>query len=155
MQTPQKPARELTDALAEWPAGDALDLASGAGRHSIWLRERGWRVTSIDREQADLEKHEYRIEPARWDLIVCWLYWQEDLLPAIAAGIRERGAVALAGKTSGRFVTSLANYRRAFSGWKEISSGEDERLAYFIASRSIAAQPASNTSGAVSRLMTR
>jgi 2-polyprenyl-3-methyl-5-hydroxy-6-metoxy-1,4-benzoquinol methylase len=56
------------------PPGRALDLACGSGRHSRWLAERGWQVTGIDREQADLEAHEYRVEPGAWDLIVCWLY---------------------------------------------------------------------------------
>ncbi len=70
----QEPARELTDAMQNVPPGRALDLACGSGRHSRWLAERGWQVTGIDREQADLEAHEYRVEPGAWDLIVCWLY---------------------------------------------------------------------------------
>ena len=71
------------------------------------------------------------IEPDSWDLIVCWLYWQPDLLPEIARGVREGGVVALAGKTSGRFATSLAQYREAFDGWTEIASGENESRAFF------------------------
>jgi SAM-dependent methyltransferase len=128
-----QPARELTDVLENVPPGRALDLACGGGRHSRWLAKRGWDVTGIDREQADLEKHEYTIEPGAWDLIVCWLYWQEDLLPAIAAGVRPGGIVALAGKTTGRFATSLAQYRRAFPGWTELASGESEHRAFMIA----------------------
>src|SRR3954467_2050626 len=114
------PANELTSVLQPVAPGRALDLACGAGRHSIWLTERGWEVTSVDREHAsgfpelrvpglliaDLEKHEFAIEPAQWDLIVCGVYWQPDLLPAIRAGVRPGGVVALAGKTSGRFATS-------------------------------------------------
>ncbi len=121
----------------------ALDLAAGKGRVSIWLAERGWDVTAVDLEigqipgvrtiRADLEKHEYRVAPNAWDLIVCWLYWQPDLLPEIAAGVREGGVVALAGKTSGRFATSLGNYRNAFPGWREMSSGEDEWRVFFFA----------------------
>jgi len=81
--------------------GDALDLACGKGRHSRWLAERGWRVTAVDIEpveirgvttiQADLEAGEYIIEPASWDLIVCWLYYQADLLPQIKKGLRPGG----------------------------------------------------------------
>ena len=85
--------------------------------------------------QADLEKHAYAITPDAWDLIVCWLYWQPDLLPRIAKGISKGGVVALAGKTSGRFATSLSNYTAAFKGWEEISSGEDQARAFFIARR--------------------
>src|SRR5579863_7843852 len=106
------PATELITALNGVPPGRALDLACGAGRHAIWLRDQGWQVTAVDHEiqdisgvtcyGADLEKHEFAIEPQAWDLIVCWLYWQQDLLPHIAAGLRPGGIVALAGKTEGR-----------------------------------------------------
>src|SRR5665213_4320610 len=128
------PSPELLNALSEMPPGRALDLACGSGRHALWLAEHGWDVTAVDIEacqipgarciQADLERHEYRIEPDAWDLIVCWLYWQPDLLPEIARGVRARGAVALAGKTTGRFATSLAQFREAFAEWAEIASGE-------------------------------
>ena len=139
------PAPELLSALSDAVPGRALDLACGSGRHARWLIEHGWDVTAVDAEQcdipgalcvrADLERHEYRIEPDMWDLIVCWLYWQEDLLPPIAAGLRPGGIVALAGKTTGRFATSLAQYRHAFTNWKQIAAGEDTQKAYLIASK--------------------
>jgi SAM-dependent methyltransferase len=139
------PAPEFAAALADIAPGRALDLACGSGRHARWLIERGWDVTAVDIEaveipgahfvRADLERHEYRIEPDVWDLIVCWLYWQPDLLPEIARGVREGGLVALAGKTTGRFATSLAQYREAFAEWAEIASGENEARAFFIAMR--------------------
>src|SRR5205823_1320491 len=34
--------------VADRPAGSALDLAGGVGRHAIWLAQRGWRVKLID-----------------------------------------------------------------------------------------------------------
>ncbi len=133
----------LLSILETLPPGRALDLACGAGRHSLWLAARGWEVTSVDVKpavvdgvhtiEADLERNEFAIEPARWDLILCWLYWQPDLLPRIAAGLKENGVAALAGKTSGRFATSLANYRGAFPGWIELEAGEEESRAFFIA----------------------
>lgn len=139
------PAPEFTAALADAAPGRALDLACGSGRHARWLAERGWDVTAIDAEpaeipgarflRADLEKHEFHIEPDVWDLIVCWLYWQPDLLPEIARGVREGGLVAMAGKTTGRFATSLENYRAAFAEWAEIASGENEAWVFFIAMR--------------------
>jgi len=142
-------ARELTDAIAHLPPGNGLDLACGGARHSVWLAQRGWRVTAVDLQieanfpggpairtiEANLEKDEFIIEPCAWDLIVCWLYWQPDLLPAIALGVRPGGVVALAGKTSGRFATSLAQYRAAFAGFTELSSGENEMRAFFIGRR--------------------
>ena len=123
--------------------GRALDLACGGGRHAIWLRERGWQVTAVDIAiqnidgvtcvQADLESNGFEIESGAWDLIVCWLYWQKNLLPAIAAGVRMGGHIALAGKTSGQFATSLERYRQAFTGWQELSIAQDEFKAWYIA----------------------
>jgi SAM-dependent methyltransferase len=132
---PKQPDPYLTAALENIPPGKALDLACGDGRHSRWLAERGWHVTGIDREQADLEKHEYQIEPKAWDLIVCWLYWQEDLMPEVAGGVRPGGIVALAGKTEGRFATSLENYRKVFQGWTELSAEQTSHRTHFIARR--------------------
>ncbi len=34
--------------LYDVPAGDAVDLAAGEGRHALWLAGRGWRVTAVD-----------------------------------------------------------------------------------------------------------
>ncbi len=125
----------------------ALDLACGKGRHSLWLAELAWKVTAVDLVpvsipgvefiQADLEKHEFTIVPESWDAIVCWLYWQADLMPEIAAGVREGGMVALAGKRFGRFATSVDNYRQAFRGWEEIDAGEDDVSAWFMARKPV------------------
>ena len=138
-----EPAAELTEVLRNLPPGQALDLACGAGRHSLWLAQRAWEVTAVDQTEAtipgvrfvkaDLERHEFAIEPGAWDLIVCWLYWQADLLPAIAQGVREGGIVAMAGKTSGRFATSLENLRAGFPGWTELASGAAGERVWFIA----------------------
>lgn len=85
--------------------------------------------------KADLERGEFTIESGAWNLIVCWLYWQENLLPRIMTGVRDGGVVALAGKTAGRFATSLERYRNAFPGWEEIAAGTDDYKAFFIARR--------------------
>jgi len=141
---------EPIDRLSGLTPGQALDLAAGSGRYSVWLAERGWEVTAVDIAigeipgvrtiRADLYKHEYRIVPDSWDLILCWLYWQPDLLQEIARGVRHGGVVALAGKTRGRFATSLANYRGAFRGWREIASGEDETRAFLVARKELVDQ---------------
>jgi SAM-dependent methyltransferase len=136
------PAPELIAVLEGLTPGAALDLAGGSGRHAIWLAERGWNVTAVDIAvpeeprggvkwvQANLEQ---TWVPFVGDLVICWLYWQADLLPAIAAAVKPGGVVALAGKTSGRFATSLGAYREAFAGWEELSAGEDDVKAWFIA----------------------
>lgn len=141
----QDPAPELIGALAGLRPGRALDIACGAGRHARWLAAHGWQVTAVDRDvddiadievvRADLECGEFTIEAGAWDLIVCWLYWQPDLLPMIAGGVRPGGVVAMAGKTTGRFAVSLEQLRAGFTGWREMASGESELRAFLIVRR--------------------
>jgi len=137
------PAPELAAAAELLTPGKALDLACGSGRHTFWLRERGWDVTAVDREgfdgcvKADLELGEFTVQPAAWDLIVCWLYWQRDLLSAIERGVKPGGLAAMCGKTSGRFAVSLAELRAGFPGWKELASGENEIRAFLIVEKPV------------------
>ena len=144
----QGPAPELTAALEAVTPGKALDIAAGAGRHAAWLGERGWQVTAVDRVAGaaspgvtwvarDLEAAGLEIAESSFDGIVCWLYWQADLLPGIARGVRPGGVVALAGKLSGRFATSLAAWREAFRGWEELGCGEDGFKAWLIARKPV------------------
>ena len=42
------PSPPLPQAVASIAPGRALDLACGAGRHAIFLAERGWTVHAID-----------------------------------------------------------------------------------------------------------
>lgn len=138
------PAPELIAVLEAEPAGCALDLAAGKGRHTRWLLARGWQVTAIDVEpleiegattiRLDLETAPNPIAPAAWDLIVSWLYFQPSLFTAIRAGLRPGGIAALAGKTTGRFATSPAELRAAFSrGFAELAAGEDDLRCWLIA----------------------
>src|SRR5688572_14246796 len=102
----------ITTFAAKLPPGRALDVACGAGRHAIWLAQHGWEVTAVDSSVvaidlvrqsgvrvnaivADLERHEFAIEPESFDLIVVCNYLQRDLFPAIRAG-RRVGAMVLA-----------------------------------------------------------
>lgn len=43
-----KPATLLAEAAACVPAGRALDIASGTGRHALFLAERGFHVDAVD-----------------------------------------------------------------------------------------------------------
>src|SRR6266487_3391407 len=95
-------------------AGQALDIACGAGRHAIWLAEHGWKVTAVDNSSvaidilrqratakgvmvdsrvADLERHEFVIGPQSYDLTVVCQYLQRDLFPSIKEGTRIGGVV--------------------------------------------------------------
>jgi tellurite methyltransferase len=86
--------------------GKALDLACGDGRNATWLADRGWQVTGVDRAPtvdhagvtvvtADLERHEFTIEEAAWDLIVVSYYLQTDLFPAILRGLKAGGVAII------------------------------------------------------------
>jgi tellurite methyltransferase len=110
----REPDPLITTFAARLKPGTALDLASGAGRHAIWLAERGWQVTAVDYSHsgmqilqeranekdlriqavvADLEKQEFVIGPESYDLIVVCNYLQRDLFPSIRAGTRIGGVV--------------------------------------------------------------
>src|SRR5882724_2695030 len=92
-----EPAALVVETAKAVTPGKALDLACGAGRNALWLAEQGWSVTAVDgapaaieivrkkasergltvdARVADLEKREYRIAPAAWDLITICYYLQ-------------------------------------------------------------------------------
>jgi tellurite methyltransferase len=102
------PARLVIDAAKLLPPGKALDLACGTGRNALWLAGHGWNVTAadgapaaidilqhraadagvmLDARVANLEKGEYIIERAAWDLIVMSYYLQRDLFEPAKHGV--------------------------------------------------------------------
>lgn len=112
-----EPSQLLVRAAKSLAPGRALDIACGAGRHAIFLAERGWRVTAVDasvvgieitkeraRERgvvidarvADLAQGEFLIGPGAYDLVIVFYYLQRDLFPQIRAGVRPGGAVVAA-----------------------------------------------------------
>ena len=111
-----RPSPPLPEAVSGVPAGRALDLACGTGRHAIWLASRGWRVDAVDGSEtavalllvnaegagcrgriethvADLEADppEFTIEPAAYDLIVDCYFLHRPLFAAIRKGTRPGG----------------------------------------------------------------
>src|ERR1700690_1470958 len=98
------PTPLLVETARKLKPGRALDLACGTGRNAIWLAEHGWQVTAVDRSPiviptvdtrvAGLEKHEFPILAAAWDLIVVTYYLQRDLFEPVKRGLKP-GGVAL------------------------------------------------------------
>ncbi len=106
------PTPLIVDAASSLHAGKALDLASGTGRNALWLAQHGWSVTAVDgaaaaidilrnraRELgvtvdarvANLEKHEFPMQPAAWDLIAICYYLQRDLFEPAKCGTKPGG----------------------------------------------------------------
>jgi tellurite methyltransferase len=149
-----EPTPLLVETARRLKPGRALDLACGSGRNAIWLAEHGWQVTAVDSSApaietlqkacpavdarvADLEKHEFTITEASWDLIVVCRYLQRDLFEPVKRGLKP-GGVALVivllmelGHERSRFSVQPGELATYFGGW-EIShhhegkaSGED------------------------------
>lgn len=110
-ETPSKLVEHFAISLA---AGDALDLACGAGRNALYLAARGWHVTAvdgspigidtllaragkqklqIDARVADLERGEFQIKADAYDLICDCYYLQRSLIEPMKSGLRAGGMV--------------------------------------------------------------
>jgi len=128
------PTAEVKSAAARLAPGRALDLACGYGRHAIWLHQQGWQVTAVDRDPAailqlrqdfpsldsrvvDLEQDASLLPPDSCRLVVCWLYFQRDLLPRIRQAVEPGGIAALSALLDGRFAAGPGELLDAFSGW--------------------------------------
>ena len=94
-------------------SGRSLDLAGGAGRHAIWLAERGWATTMVDTSEVAIGIAEERAAEANvdisfvhgdltvddpptgpWDLVLIVHYLQRDLFPKVIAQLADNGLLA-------------------------------------------------------------
>lgn len=103
--------------LSGRPPGSALDVAGGAGRHSIWLAQRGWRARLLDisdvgvklaeenasralgpirkefllsAEVADLNRMQ-DLGTVQYDLILVFFFLQRELFPALITALKPGG----------------------------------------------------------------
>lgn len=97
----------LIEHIEEFRVGRALDIACGTGRHSRFLRDRGFIVDSVDfsdvallglkdepniiPKEVDLDS--YKIEPNKYDLIVNIHFLQRRLFPYIKESLKVGGAI--------------------------------------------------------------
>ena len=112
IETVERLTRDSRPAASANRPRHALDLACGAGRNALWLAEQGWNVTAVDgsaaaiailRERAaarglnvdarvaDLERDEFPIARAAWDLVAILYYLQRNLFEAAKRGVAPGG----------------------------------------------------------------
>jgi SAM-dependent methyltransferase len=125
------------------PAGHAIDLACGAGRHSLHLASRGWRVSAIDGapaalalfDAAGIEKQCLDLETSRpslaADLVVCTFYLDRGLWPHMKANAQ---AVAFVLPTQDddpavtpmnpAYLARAGELDQAFQGWRIVRSAQ-------------------------------
>jgi len=97
-------------------SGSALDLAGGVGRHTLWLAERGWKVTLVDVSEVGIDRARKNLAKQRdklplsnvdfkilnlekvsnlgheqYDLILVFFYLQRELFPALISALRPGG----------------------------------------------------------------
>ncbi len=111
-----EPAPLVVSAVKGIEPGLALDLASGIGRHALFLAKRGWKVDAVESSRvgldvmanqaerrdlcdnitahrADLEvlPEEFEIAPKKYDLIVDFCFLHQPLFARVRTGLRPGG----------------------------------------------------------------
>jgi tellurite methyltransferase len=94
--------------------GSALDLAGGAGRHSIWLAQQGWEVTLIDISETGVEQARQHAGPlashihfvvddlthfkasqtefeAAFEVVMAFFYLEREIFSEIVKAVRPGG----------------------------------------------------------------
>jgi len=149
------PSPLLVETAARLSPGRALDLASGPGRNALWLAEHGWKVTAVDGAPtatstirtraaergvkvaaitADLEKGEFVIEPASWDLIAITYYLQRNLFEPAKSGVAPGGVLISIvhmnepGEADGLFRLRPGEHQKNFGGWEILHLREGKAI---------------------------
>ena len=102
--------------LSGGPPGNALDVAGGVGRHSLWLVQRGWRATLLDISDVGIELAEKNAASAlavstrelftsrvadlnqmaglgteQYELVLVFFYLQRELFPTLVSALKPGG----------------------------------------------------------------
>jgi SAM-dependent methyltransferase len=59
-----EPNALVVEELAEARPGRALELATGEGRHALWLASRGWQVIAVDFSEVGLHRAKHQADEA-------------------------------------------------------------------------------------------
>jgi SAM-dependent methyltransferase len=103
----REPSKKLINLLTKAKGKKALDVASGAGRNSIYLATNGFEVEAIDISQVALNElkkkgfdnitcklvdlDEYEIAQNSYDLIVMTNFLDRNLIPKLATALKKDG----------------------------------------------------------------
>jgi len=139
--------------------GDALDLACGQGAGSVWLAQRGMRVTGVDVSPVAIESardsaathgvadlcdfevfdlDETLPRASEYDLIMCHMFRARSLNTAIVEQLKLGGLLAIAvlsevGGTAGRFREPAGALKRSFARLDAVAHAEGGGRAVLLA----------------------
>jgi SAM-dependent methyltransferase len=116
---PLGPNRLIVDEVATMTPGTALDLATGEGRHAVWLASLGWQVVAVDYASVGVRRaqararaegrsvafaiadvHALRFPTGRFDLVLAAFFHPRPperaaIYPAAAAALARGGSLLL------------------------------------------------------------
>jgi cytidylate kinase len=144
------PSPLLLEWLPRWPAGRALDVAAGLGRHALLLAQHGWSVDAVDisleglrvlsrRARAGAMKinlvladfDTFACRPAVYDLIVDTFFLDRGLIPRFWRWLRPGGVVFFETHLTTPTAADRSKYalrthegRRLFARWDLLAYSE-------------------------------
>lgn len=129
-QLDDAPAQLLIDGAADLEPGRALDLACGAGRNALWLKQHGWDVIGIDGaieavKLANEKEVDARLQDLEdgtplpfadesFDLVAILFYLHRPLFAEAKRVLRRGGTIVAAARTRGRFGVAPGELRTFF-----------------------------------------
>ncbi|HEY6908424.1 MAG TPA: methyltransferase domain-containing protein [Myxococcales bacterium] len=153
-QAPHDPSPPLPEAVSGIAPGVALDLACGAGRHALFLAERGWRVLALDASRAgisrleeeadrrgvahlvrtgiaDLESPTFEVE-GEFDLVCDFYFLHRPLFAQARRALRPGGlfvaALHVRREDTGRFLLEPGELRSLFGDWEILLHREGQSV---------------------------